>query len=175
MRISDWSSDVCSSDLCRIGKKVLQLQIIFFLPRQFSLPKNFVNFFKFQIFRHKRSFYSCNIFFLGSNWLLLKKVCSMSVNALSAVSPIDGRYHRHTLELAPYFSEAAFMEYRVRVEVEYFIALCELPLPQLKTFKTEDYDKLRDITERLHEHDAREIKEIEKKKHQNPKSTVEGK
>src|SRR3546814_440244 len=105
---------------------------------------------------------SCNIFVLGSNGLLLKKVCSMSVNALSAVSPIDGRYHRHTLELAPYFSEAAFMEYRVRVEVEYFIALCELPLPQLKTFKPEDYDKLRDISERFHEHDAREIKEIEK-------------
>src|SRR3546814_11347146 len=99
MRISDWSSDVCSSDLCRIGKKVLQLQIIFFLPRQFSCPQNYGNFFQFQSFRHKRSFHSCNIFVLGSNGLLLKKVCSMSVNALSAVSPIDGRYHRRSEEL----------------------------------------------------------------------------
>ena len=86
----------------------------------------------------------------------------MSVAALSAVSPIDGRYHRQTLELAPYFSEAALMEYRVRIEIEYFIALCELPLPQLKDFDPADYAKLRDISERFHEHDAREIKEIEK-------------
>lgn len=86
----------------------------------------------------------------------------MSVTALSAVSPIDGRYHRLTLELAPYFSEAALMEYRVRIEVEYFIALCELPLPQLKGFNPADYSKLRDISERFHEHDAQEIKEIEK-------------
>ncbi|QEC53644.1 adenylosuccinate lyase [Anseongella ginsenosidimutans] len=86
----------------------------------------------------------------------------MSVTALSAVSPVDGRYHRLTLELAPYFSEAALMEYRVRIEIEYFIALCELPLPQLEGFNPADYSKLRDISERFHEHDAREIKEIEK-------------
>ncbi|HYH55408.1 MAG TPA: adenylosuccinate lyase [Anseongella sp.] len=86
----------------------------------------------------------------------------MSVTALSAVSPVDGRYHRLTLELAPYFSEAALMEYRVRVEVEYFIALCELPLPQLKEFNPADYSKLRGIYERFHEHDAMEIKDIEK-------------
>lgn len=86
----------------------------------------------------------------------------MSVTALSAVSPVDGRYHRLTLELAPYFSEAALMEYRVRIEVEYFIALCQLPLPQLNDFKPGDYSRLRDIYERFHEHDAKEIKDIER-------------
>lgn len=86
----------------------------------------------------------------------------MSVTSLSAISPVDGRYHRLTLELAPYFSESALMEYRVRTEIEYFIALCELPLPQLEEFDKADYFRLRDVYERFHEHDAREIKEIEK-------------
>ncbi|TNF23808.1 MAG: adenylosuccinate lyase, partial [Bacteroidetes bacterium] len=53
----------------------------------------------------------------------------MELNVLTAVSPVDGRYRKHTESLSPYFSEAALIRYRVRVEVEYFIALCELPLP----------------------------------------------
>ena len=55
----------------------------------------------------------------------------MSLNDLTAISPVDGRYRGKTEKLADYFSEAALIRYRIRVEVEYFIALCELPLPQL--------------------------------------------
>ena len=56
------------------------------------------------------------------------------LNLLTAISPIDGRYRGKTAELANYFSEYALIKYRVQVEIEYFIALCELPLPQLKNF-----------------------------------------
>ena len=56
----------------------------------------------------------------------------MELNNLTAVSPIDGRYHSKTAPLAEYFSEYALIRYRVRVEIEYFIALCRLPLPQLE-------------------------------------------
>ena len=56
----------------------------------------------------------------------------MNLNALTAISPVDGRYRKSGKELASYFSEYALIRYRVRVEIEYFIALCELPLPQLK-------------------------------------------
>lgn len=87
----------------------------------------------------------------------------MSVQAIYAISPIDGRYHRQTLGLSPYFSEAALIKYRVRVEIEYFIALCQLPLPALAGFDTDKFEALRDIYERFHEHDVLEIKEIEKK------------
>lgn len=85
----------------------------------------------------------------------------MIVNTLTAISPIDGRYRKSTHELAPYFSEAALIEYRVLVEIEYFIALCELPLPQLKSFDQQYFSALRDIYERFNEDDALRIKEIE--------------
>ena len=65
----------------------------------------------------------------------------MSNNALMAVSPIDGRYRRQVEDLSLYFSEYALIKYRVRVEIEYFIALCELPLEQLKGFAKEDFEK----------------------------------
>ena len=57
----------------------------------------------------------------------------MSLSPLNAISPIDGRYRNKANELAPYFSEEALIKYRVLVEIEYFIALCEIPLPQLKS------------------------------------------
>ena len=69
----------------------------------------------------------------------------MDLDILTAVSPIDGRYRSKTEALAPYFSEYALMKYRVRVEIEYFITLCELPLPQLAAFPHDLYDKLHDL------------------------------
>jgi adenylosuccinate lyase len=86
----------------------------------------------------------------------------MSLSPLYAISPIDGRYRNATQELASYFSEAALIEFRVYVEIEYFISLCELPLPQLKDFKSSDFTALRNIYERFHQDDAERIKEIEK-------------
>ena len=83
------------------------------------------------------------------------------MNPLKAISPIDGRYHSKTVELNDFFSEFALIRYRVMVEVEYFISLCELPLPQLESFDG-DYDDLRAIYEEFQEEDAEEIKEIEK-------------
>lgn len=83
------------------------------------------------------------------------------MNPLKAISPIDGRYHGKTVELNDFFSEFALIRYRVMVEVEYFISLCELPLPQLENFNG-DYDDLRAIYEEFQEEDAEEIKEIEK-------------
>ena len=83
------------------------------------------------------------------------------MNPLKAISPIDGRYHGKTVELNDFFSEFALIRYRVMVEVEYFISLCELPLPQLEIFNG-DYDDLRAIYEEFQEDDAEEIKEIEK-------------
>ena len=80
---------------------------------------------------------------------------------LKAISPIDGRYESKTVELNDFFSEFALIRYRVMVEVEYFIALCELPLPQLEDFDG-DYDDLRAIYEEFLTDDAEEIKEIEK-------------
>jgi adenylosuccinate lyase len=80
---------------------------------------------------------------------------------LKAISPIDGRYESKTVELNDFFSEFALIRYRVMVEVEYFIALCELPLPQLEDFEG-DYDDLRAIYEEFLMEDAEEIKEIEK-------------
>ena len=81
---------------------------------------------------------------------------------LSAISPIDGRYRSITEKLANYFSEAALMKYRVLVEIEYFIALCELPLPQLKGFDKSLYPALRNIHIDFTEADAQQIKDIEK-------------
>ena len=81
---------------------------------------------------------------------------------LLAISPIDGRYRKMTSVLADYFSEAALMKYRVQVEVEYFIALCELPLPQLKKFDKKVFPKLRNIYKNFTPVDAQVIKDIEK-------------
>ena len=69
----------------------------------------------------------------------------MNLNSLNAISPIDGRYRSKTLTLAPFFSEEALIKYRVKVEIEYFIALCELPLPQLRDFDKNNYNQLRNI------------------------------
>lgn len=84
----------------------------------------------------------------------------MELDLLTAISPIDGRYRGKTEALAGYFSEYALIRYRVRVEVEYFIALCELPLPQLKGFPV-DAERLRDIYREFTESDAQRVKDIE--------------
>jgi adenylosuccinate lyase len=86
----------------------------------------------------------------------------MSLTSLNAISPIDGRYRNKVNELAPYFSEEALIKYRVQVEIEYFIALCEHPLPQLETFNSDLFDKLRAIYSSFTTIDASAIKEIEK-------------
>ena len=86
----------------------------------------------------------------------------MSLDTLTAISPIDGRYRGKTEKLADYFSEYALIRYRVRVEIEYFISLCELPLPQLKGFDHNLFERLRDIYRKLDEKDAARVKEIEK-------------
>jgi adenylosuccinate lyase len=84
------------------------------------------------------------------------------MNSLNAISPIDGRYRRQVDMLGANFSEAALIRYRVRVEIEYFIALCELPLPQLASFDKSLYPQLRDIYNNFTDDDALEVKEIEK-------------
>ena len=84
------------------------------------------------------------------------------MNSLNAISPIDGRYRRQVDMLGANFSEAALIRYRVRVEIEYFIALCELPLPQLASFNKSLYPQLRDIYNNFTDDDALEVKEIEK-------------
>ncbi len=80
---------------------------------------------------------------------------------LTAISPVDGRYRKTTEGLADYFSEYALIKYRLLVEVEYFIALCHLPLPQLKTVKKDVFDKLRKIYTHFSHADAKRIKELE--------------
>ena len=86
----------------------------------------------------------------------------MTLDALTAVSPIDGRYRSKTECLADYFSEYALIRYRVRVEIEYFITLCELPLPQLENFNSALFEQLRDIYRNFDETSAARVKEIEK-------------
>jgi adenylosuccinate lyase len=86
----------------------------------------------------------------------------MQLNALTAISPIDGRYRNKTEELAAYFSEFALIKYRVHVEVEYFIALCEIPLPQLANFPTKNFSALRVVVKGFNEKDAQKIKDTEK-------------
>ena len=86
----------------------------------------------------------------------------MNLTTLTAISPVDGRYRRSTFELAAYFSEFGLIRYRVLVEVEYFIALCELPLPQLQDVAQDLFPQLRAIYENFSEDDALTIKEIEK-------------
>ena len=85
----------------------------------------------------------------------------MELDVLTAISPIDGRYRSKTHQLADYFSEYALIRYRVRVEIEYFIALCELPLPQLADFDHSLFEPLRDIYRNFSEKDAARVKEIE--------------
>lgn len=86
----------------------------------------------------------------------------MSFNALWAIAPVDGRYRRQTEELAQYFSEAALIRYRLRVETEYFIALCQLPLPQLKGISADQFTALRKLLyQNFNDTDANRIKTIE--------------
>ena len=85
----------------------------------------------------------------------------MELNLLTAISPIDGRYRGKTENLAAYFSEYALIRYRIRVEIEYFIALCELPLPQLASFDATLFPRLRSIYENFSETDAQRVKDIE--------------
>ncbi|TAF44768.1 MAG: adenylosuccinate lyase [Sphingobacteriales bacterium] len=86
----------------------------------------------------------------------------MSLSPLLAISPIDGRYHTATLPLSNYFSEYALIKYRVFIEIEYFIALCDLPLPQLISFDKAHYQNLKNIYKNFSSEDALLIKEIEK-------------
>jgi len=87
----------------------------------------------------------------------------MSVfSPLTAISPIDGRYHAKTLVFAPFFSEYALIKYRVQVEIEYFIALCELPLPQLSGINSADFPNFRKIYQEFALDDAQKIKDAEK-------------
>ena len=86
----------------------------------------------------------------------------MEFSSLEAISPVDGRYRRATQKLADYFSESALIKYRVLVEVEYFIALCELPLPQLKRFDPKLFEPLRGIYKNFSLDDGQRVKDIEK-------------
>lgn len=86
----------------------------------------------------------------------------MNLNLLTAISPVDGRYRKQVNQLAGYFSEYALIKYRIRVEIEYFIALCELPLPQLADFDKDLFSDLRNLYERFSLEDAQKIKDIER-------------
>ena len=86
----------------------------------------------------------------------------MELSKLTAISPVDGRYRGKTEKLGEYFSEYALIRYRVRVEIEYFIALCELPLPQLEFFDHQLFEPLRDIYREFTLADAQRVKDIEK-------------
>ena len=86
----------------------------------------------------------------------------MNLDLLTAISPIDGRYRNKTQALADYFSEYALIRYRVRVEIEYFISLCELPLPQLEQFDYNLFERLRNIYRDFNEESAQRVKDIEK-------------
>lgn len=86
----------------------------------------------------------------------------MSLNSLTAISPVDGRYRKQTVKLSEYFSEAALIKYRVRVEIEYFIELCLLPLPQLKNIDKSIFTQLQNIYRNFSLDDAEKIKNTEK-------------
>src|SRR5512133_2543415 len=86
----------------------------------------------------------------------------MDLNFLTAISPIDGRYRQKVEELDMYFSEFGLIKYRLMVEIEYFIALCDIPLPQLSGFRKESYTDLRSIYEDFDIASAEKIKEKEK-------------
>lgn len=85
----------------------------------------------------------------------------MELNALTAISPVDGRYRDKVAELDEFFSEYSLIRYRVMIEVEYFIALCELPLPQLQSVDSAVFDDLRSLYEEFTLDDALEVKQIE--------------
>lgn len=86
----------------------------------------------------------------------------MKLSALTAISPVDGRYRSQVDALAPYFSELGLIHYRVRIEIEYFIALCEWQVPQLSGVDRAQFPALRALYENFTEADALRIKEIEK-------------
>jgi adenylosuccinate lyase len=86
----------------------------------------------------------------------------MNLSSLTAVSPVDGRYRKTCQGLSDYFSEAALIRYRLQVEVEYFIALCNLPLPQLKSIDKNIFDSLRNVYRNFSIEDAQQVKDIEK-------------
>ena len=86
---------------------------------------------------------------------------TLEQTALTAISPIDGRYRRAARELSDYFSESALIRYRIQVEVEYFIALCQIPLPQLQGIDAQRFEELRRIVAGFTLEDARRVKEIE--------------
>jgi adenylosuccinate lyase len=86
----------------------------------------------------------------------------MDLNSLTAISPVDGRYRNQLKELAPYFSEFGLIHYRVRIEIEYFISLCQLPLPQLQDIPHTCFSDLRSIYQNFSQQDALYIKELEK-------------
>ena len=88
------------------------------------------------------------------------KQTEMNNHPLMAVSPVDGRYSRQTEPLREYFSEYALIKYRVRLEIEYFIALCQIPLPQLADFDISKFEALRDIYRNMTPEDAAKVKEI---------------
>jgi len=92
----------------------------------------------------------------------------MKLDNLTAISPIDGRYRNKTAQLSNYFSEYALIKYRVNVEIEYFIALCELPLPQLTKVDRSNFALLRQVVVDFTEQDALEIKDVEKVTNHNP-------
>ena len=102
------------------------------------------------------------MFASGRRYNYKTQLNNMELDALTAISPIDGRYRSKTKDLASYFSEYALIKYRVRVEIEYFITLCELPLPQLATFDKGLFERLRDIYRNFSEADAQRVKDIEK-------------
>lgn len=85
----------------------------------------------------------------------------MQLTALNAISPVDGRYRNKTEQLGQFFSEEGLIKYRLRIEIEYFISLCELPLPQLKSIEPSIFSELRKIYSNFNEKDALRIKEIE--------------
>ena len=86
----------------------------------------------------------------------------MNITQLNAISPIDGRYRNKVSKLAEYFSEEALIKYRVLVEIEYFISICEIPLPQLSGFNSSLYPELKKVYEDFTSEDAQKIKDIEK-------------
>jgi adenylosuccinate lyase len=86
----------------------------------------------------------------------------MKLDTLTAISPIDGRYRGKTEALADYFSEYALIRYRIRVEIEYFVTLCELPLPQLASFDHARFEELRNLYRNFNEEAAQRVKDIEK-------------
>jgi adenylosuccinate lyase len=86
----------------------------------------------------------------------------MTLTALEAISPVDGRYRGSVAQLADFFSESALIKYRVRVEIEYFLALCALPLPQLQGFPAAQWEPLREVYRQFSLADAQRVKAIEK-------------